>query len=184
MIKNFKLGPKLVALGLMASITATSIVAGMQIHKTNEVNRVKGYLKDFTTPAGYVDLSSITSYYDMKDFDGKYLRKAMEELDVDYVRITDSYIFNGDYEDVFYIMLAFNYNNLLGYDDNGEAVYETFDPIRINSKEGVRYVYPEGFTLKKVPVSVDPISYKSLDDMEVDVSKYSEDSYTLTLNKK
>ena len=184
MVKNLKLGKKLIALCLAASITATGVAAGMQIHKNKEVNRVKGYLSDFTTESGYVDLSSISSYYDIKDFDGKYLREAMEDLDVDYVRITDSYIFNGDYEDVFYIMLAFNYDNLLGYDDNGEPVYETFDPIRINSREGVRYIYPEGFTLKQVPVSVEPISYKSLDDMEVDVSKDSEDSYTLTLNRK
>lgn len=184
MVKNLRLGPKIISLLLAAGIAVGGISAGMKIHKTNEVNRVKGYLEDFTTDEGYVDLSSISSTYKMKDFDGEYLRLAMEELDVDYVRITDSYIFNGDYENEFPIMLAFNYDNLLGYDDNGEPVYETYDPIRINTENGIRYIYPEGFTLKEVVVKTDPISYKDLDDMEVDVQEDCEDSYTLTLNRK
>lgn len=184
MVKNLKLYQKVLALVLAAGITASGIAAGMKLHKTNEVNRVKGYLEDFTTQDGYVDLSSISSTYKIKDFDGEYLRLAMEELDVDYVRITDSYIFNGDYENDFPIMLAFNYNNLLGYDNNGNPVYETYDPIRISTEDGVRYIYPEGFTLKEVVVSIDPVSYKELDDTEVHVSQDSEDSYTLTLNRK
>lgn len=184
MVKNLKLYQKVLALVLAVGITTSGITAGMKLHKTNEINRVKGYLEDFTTQDGYVDLSSISSTYKIKDFDGEYLRLAMEELDVDYVRITDSYIFNGDYETDFPIMLAFNYNNLLGYDNIGNSVYETYDPIRISTEDGVRYIYPEGFTLKEVVVSIEPVSYKELDDTEVHVSKDSEDSYTLTLNRK
>ena len=100
MVKNLKLYQKVLALVLAAGITASGVAAGMKLHKTNEVNRVKGYLEDFTTESGYVDLSSISSTYNIKYFDGEYLRLAMEELDVDYVRITDSYIFNGFFKGI------------------------------------------------------------------------------------
>ena len=183
MVKNLKLGSRLISLALATSI-ALGVSGCMSKFKTEkEVERVKSYLEDFMTEEGYVDLSNISTDYEIYDFDGKYLKLALEEMNVEHVRITDSYVFNGDYVDGFPVMLAFNYNNLLGYDDNGNPVYETYDPIRMSTEDGVDYYYPEGFTLKEVDVLVNPVFYNQLVDREISVKK-QDDSYTLSLNMK
>ena len=155
----------------------------MVILKKKEIERVKSYLEDFMTEEGYVDLSNISTDYEIYSFDGKYLKLALDDMNVEHVRITDSYVFNGDYVDGFPVMLAFNYNNLLGYDNDGNPVYETYDPIRMSSEDGVDYYYPEGFTLVEVKDNVNPIFYNQLEDREVSVKK-QDDSYTLSLNMK
>ena len=183
MVKNFKLGSRLISLALATSIAFGVSGCTGKFKTEKEVERVKTYLEDFMTEEGYVDLSNISTDYEIYDFDGKYLKLALEEMNVEHVRITDSYVFNGDYVDGFPVMLAFNYNNLLGYDDKGNPVYETYDPIRMSTDDGVDYYYPEGFTLKEVDVLVNPVFYNQLNDREVSVKK-QDDSYTLSLNMK
>ena len=183
MVKNLKLGKKITALILTGAIVAGSY-GGFQLYKKNEVNRVKGYLEDFQTEQGYVDLSNISTSYNIKSFDGEALMKAMEELDVTYVRITDEYIYNleeGEYFDGFTQKIAFNYNNLLGYDDNGNPVYEAFEPIRTIKGDKLVYLYPKGFTLTDIKVYEDFIDPDRLDDKKIKVNQYCEDSYSLTL---
>ena len=183
MVKNLKLGSRLISLALATSIAFGVSGCTSKFKDEKEIERVKTYLEDFMTEEGYVDLSNISTDYEIYDFDGKYLKLALEEMNVEHVRITDSYVFNGDYVDGFPVMLAFNYNKLLGYDDNGEPVYETYDPIRMSGPDGVIYYYPKGFTLKEVDVLVNPVFYNQLEDREVSVKK-QDDSYTLSLNKK
>ena len=184
MVKNLKFGKKLLSLALATSIAFSMSGCGKNFSSEKEIDRVKNYLEDFMTESGYVDLSNVSTDYDIKSFDGETLKLALEEMNVSHVRITDSIIFGGDYVDGFPVMLAFNYNNLLGYDDNGNPVYETFEPIRMGTDDGVQYYYPKGFVLKEVIILKDPILYEQLDDREVSVKQHSEDSYTLSLNKK
>lgn len=183
MIKNLKLGKKITALILTGAIVAGSY-GGFQLYKKNEVNRVKGYLEDFQTEQGYVDLTRVGTNYDIKSFNGDALLKAMEELEVTYVRITDEYIYGleeGEYFDGFTQKIAFNYNNILGYDDNGNPVYEAFEPIRTIKGDDLVYLYPKGFTLTDIKVYEDFMLPERLEDKKVKVNQYNEDSYSLTL---
>lgn len=185
MVNNFKFGKRLISLALAASMALSmSGCSNSKFSSENEVNRVKNYLEDFMTDSGYVDLSNVSTEYDIKSFDGSTLKLALEEMDVSHVRITDSIIFGGDYVEGFPVMLAFNYDNLLGYDDNGEPVYETFEPIRMGTDDGVEYYYPKGFVLKEVMILKNPVLYEQLDNKEITVKQHSEDGYTLSLNKK
>ena len=93
MVKNLKLSKKLIAGTLIAAIIGTGI-GGYHMHRNNEIARVKGYLEDFLTEENYVDLSKVSGTYDIRDFDGEYLRKALEEMDIDYVRINDAFIYD------------------------------------------------------------------------------------------
>ena len=123
MVKNLKFGSRLISLVLATSIALSVSGCTSKFKSEREVERVKSYLEDFLTEEGYVDLSNISTDYEIYSFDGKYLKLALDDMNVEHVRITDSYVFNGDYVDGFPVMLAFNYNNLLGYDDNGDSVY-------------------------------------------------------------
>lgn len=181
MVKNIRFGPRVLAL-LLSAVVVIKVGIGSQIKKMNDVYRVKGYLIDFITDDGYVDFSSISTQYDIEDFNGEYLRIALEDMNISFVRMNDVYICDGNKND-FSFMLAFNYDNLLGYDEEGNPVYETFDPIKINDETGVKYVYPQGFTLKKVVVKANPIQVEDLDDYDINVSSHNGKSYTLTLNE-
>ena len=94
MIKNMKLGKRFATGLLTGFILAGAITGGLQLHRTHEVNRVKGYLEDFLTEDNYVDISCVDKNYDIKDFKGEYLRRALQKMDVDYVRIDDTFIFD------------------------------------------------------------------------------------------
>ena len=183
MIKNLKLGKKITALLLTGAIVASGY-GGFQLYKKNEVNRVKGYLEDFQTEQGYVDLTRVGTNYDIKSFDCEYLMKAMEELEVTYVRITDEYIYDleeGEYFDGFTQKIAFNYNNLLGYDNNGNPVYEAIEPIRTIKGDNLVYLYPKGYKLTDIKVYEDFMSPELVKNKKIEVNQYSEDSYSLTL---
>lgn len=180
MVKNLKLGKKITALILTGAIVAGSY-GGFQLYKKSEVNRVKGYLEDFQTEEGYVDFTKISTVYDMKSFKGEYLLEAMEDMDISYIRITDDYIFDGEYYDGFMQKIALNYNNLLGYDDAGNPVYEAFEPIRTIRDGKLLYLYPKGFTLTDIKVYENSIASHCLEDRDIVVNQFNEESYSLTL---
>ena len=75
--KNIKFGKKFIAGILAISIVGSGAVGGFHIYKRSEINRVKGYLEDFLTEDNYVDLSKISTTYDIKNFDGEYLDDAI-----------------------------------------------------------------------------------------------------------
>ena len=90
---HFRFGKKFLA-GIIAASLIGAGIGGFHLYKKQEVARVKGYLEDFLTEDHYVDLSKISTSYDIKGFDGKVLYDALQETDVDYVRITSDYIFD------------------------------------------------------------------------------------------
>ncbi len=183
MVKNFKINKKIIAGALIAAIIGTGI-GGYHMHRNHEVTRVKGYLEDFLTEENYVDLSKITGTYQISDFDGETLRRALEDMDIDYVRINDSFIYDKAHVETFPHMNAVNYNKVV-WNDGHEDIYEMYEPIRVPSESGVTYQIPEGFTLETVEEIANPIRYDELDNKEVVVLKNSyEDSYSLTLEKK
>ena len=183
MVKNFKLSKKIIAGTLIASIIGTGIVS-YHVHKRNEVTRVKGYLHDFLTEDNYVDLSKVSGSYMIENFDGEYLRKALEEMNINYIRINDSFIYDGIHVSIFPHMNAINYNKVV-WNDGIQDIYEMYEPIRIPGSDGVSYQIPEGFTLEKIDEIVEPIRYDELDNKEVIVLKNNyEDSYSLTMEKK
>lgn len=184
MVKNLKLGKSIISLLLAGALTIGGVRVGLSLHRKSEVARVKGYIEDFMTPEGYVDLTRVSTQYDIKSFDGEILQEVLEDMDVSHVRLTDSYVFNGNYVDGFPQKIAFDYDVLLGYDNDGKPVYKAYEPVRMATDEGVEYKYPEGYTLTQVEVLKDPIPYFQLEDKEIHVGKYHEDSYTITLNKK
>ncbi len=181
MIRNIKLSKKLLA-GLIAiSLIGTSF-GGYKIHRSNEIKRVKGYLDDFIVSDNYVDLSKITSTYDIKDFHGEYLYEALQSSQISYVRITDSYIYDGQTVTGFKQKNAVNYNLPLGIDNNGDIQYAMYEPISIPTSTGITYSIPEGYELEDITVIAEPIRYEDLKDKEVVVQKNSyEDSYSLIL---
>ena len=183
MVKNLKLSKRLIAGTLIATIIGTGI-GGYHMHRNNEVARVKGYLEDFLTEENYVDLSKVSGTYDIRDFDGEYLRKALEEMDIDYVRINDAFIYDKDHVETFPHMNAVNYNKVV-WNDGTNDIYEMYEPIRVPTSDGVSYEVPEGFALEKVLEIAEPIRYEELDNREVKVYKNNyEDSYSLTMEKK
>lgn len=183
-MKNLKFGKR-----FLAGVVAVSIIGcgmgGFHLHKRQEVNRVKGYLEDFLTEDNYVDLSKISTSYVIKDFSGEALRDALEEMDVDYVRITDSYIYDDAHVETFTQKNAVNYNNTLWVDKEGNPVYEMYEPIRMSSDDGVTYDIPEGFTLEDIDVIAEPIRFSELDDKTISVNENNyEESYSLEMKRK
>lgn len=183
-MKNLKFGKRFIAGILAASIIGCGI-GGYHLHKRNEINRVKGYLEDFATEDNYVDLSKISTAYEIYDFSGEVLRSALEEMDIDYVRITDSYIYDDVHVETFKQKNAVNYSNVLWTDGNGNPMYEMYEPIRMSSDSGVTYDVPEGFTLEDIDVIAEPIRYSDLNDKTVSVNENNyESSYSLELKRK
>lgn len=184
MIKNFKIGKRFLS-GVIAVSIIGSGMGGLHLYKRYEVNRVKNYLEDFLTEDNYVDLSKINKNYNIKDFSGSDLEKALEELDVRYVRISDAYIYNDDHVEGFIQKSATNYDVILGIDDKGNVVYEGYEPIRYSTDIGVSYEYPDGFELEDILVYAEPIRYNELGNREVKVIDNDyEDSYSLVLGTK
>lgn len=183
-MKNFKFGKRFFA-GIVAVSIIGSSIGAYHIYKKQEVNRVKNYLEDFLTEDNYVDLSKIGMDYDIRGFSGESLEKALMEVDARYVRLTDSYIYDGSHVVPFVQKSAFNYDNVLGIDDNGNTVYEGYEPIRVPSDNGVIYQFPEGFTLEDISVLAEPIRYNELDSKKIVVYNNDyEESRSLSLRNK
>ncbi len=183
MVNNFKINKKIVAGALIAAIIGTGI-GGYHMHRNHEVARVKGYLEDFLTEDNYVDLSKVSGEYKISDFDGDTLRKVLEEMNIDYVRINDAFIYDKNHVLPFTHKNAVNYNKVV-WNDGTQDIYEMYEPIRVPSSKGVTYQIPEGFVLEDVAEIAEPIRYEDLDDKEIRVLKNNyEDSYSLTMEKK
>lgn len=183
-MKNLKFGKRFLA-GVIATSIIGSGICGYHVYRKSEVNRVKGYLEDFLTEDNYVDLSKISSQYDIRDFSGEYLRMALEDMDVSYVRITDSYIYDDAHVETFSQKNAVNYNNVLWTSKDSSPVYEMYEPIRMSDGSLVTYQIPEGFTLEDVEVIAEPIRYEELDNRTVVVNDNDyEESYSLELKRK
>lgn len=183
-MKNLKFGKRFLAGVIAVSIVGCGI-GGFHLYKRHEVNRVKGYLEDFLTEENYVDLSKISRDYDIKDFSGEALRGALEELDIDYVRINDSYIYDDAHVETFSQKNAVNYGNVLWVDKDGNPIYEMYEPIRMSDGSGVSYDIPEGFVLEDIDVIAEPIRYDSLDDKTISVNENNyEYSYSLEMKRK
>lgn len=184
-VKNLKFGKRFVAGLLAVSLIGGGIVGGIHIYKRSEINRVKGYLEDFLTDDNYVDLSKISTSYNIRNFDGEYLDDAMDELGIKYVRITDTYVYDGAHVTPFKQMNAVNYDNVYFTDKEGNQYYEMYEPIRINGEDGVQYIIPDGFTLEESSAVVEPYRYYRLEDTEVVVRENDyEESYSLSLERK
>ena len=182
---NLKFGKKFVAGLLALSIIGGTSFGGFHLYKKSEGSRVKGDLEDVLTEDNYVDLSKISKAYNINNFNGEYLDDAMEELGVKYVRLTDTYVYNGSHVTPFKTVGAINYNNVTWIDDNGNKYYEMYEPIRVPSEDGVQYIYPEGFELILTDVVAEPYRYYRLEDTTVVVHENDyDDSYSLSLEKK
>lgn len=183
--KNIRFGKMFISGIVATSIIGTSVIGGFHLYKRSEINRVKGYLEDFLTEDNYVDLSKISTDYSIRNFDGEYLDDAMEELGVKYVRITDTYVYDGNHVTPFVQMNAVNYDKVLFTDKDGNIYYEMYEPVRNVSSEGVYYSVPDGFELEEISVIAEPYRYERLADTEVVVNKNDyEDSYSLSLERK
>lgn len=184
-IKEFKIGKKIIAGFLTASIIGTSGIVGFHLYKENEIKRVKSYLNDFRTEENYVDMSKISCDYDIKGFDGKILAEALRELDVSYVRFNDSYIYDGKHVTGFEQKTATDYTKLIGIDKDGKEVYVGYEPIRAIIDGEIEYIYPDTYTLEDIHVYHEPIRYDEIDSKEVVViANDYEESYSLVLENK
>lgn len=184
-MSNLKFGKRFIAGLLAMSLISGATYGGLHLYKRHEIGRVKGYLEDFLTEDNYVDLSKVSCAYNIKGFDGEYLDDAMEELGVKYVRLTDTYVYNGSHVTPFQTMSSINYDNVSWIDDNGNVYYEMYEPIRVPGENGVEYIYPEVYELIETDVVTEPYRYYRLDDTEVVVVKNDYDeSYSLSLEKK
>lgn len=183
-MKNLKFGKRFFAGILAASIIGCSM-GSYHIYKKHEINRVKGYLEDFLTEDNYVDLSKISTSYHIEDFSGVFLKSALEEMDIDYVRITDYYIYDDAHVETFSQKNAVNYDSVLWTDSDGKPVYEMYEPIRMNDGTGISYQLPDGFILEDIEVIAEPTRYSELDDKMITVSENNyEESYSLELKRK
>ncbi len=184
-IKEFKIGKKIIAGFLTASIIGTSGIVGFHLYKENEIKRVKGYLEDFLTEDNYVDMSKISGDYSIKGFDGSILRDVLNEMNIEYVRFNDSYIYNQSHVEGFDQVTATDYSKIIGKDDKNQIVYMGYEPIREPDSSGIKYIYPENYTLEEIHVYAEPIRYDELDDRKVVVVENDyENSYSLILEKK
>lgn len=185
MVKNIKFKKSILVKVLALSIIGYSGYQAFQLHKNNEIKRVKGYLEDFLTEDNYVDLSKISSDYNITNFSGETLSDVLKDSDIDYVRLTDSYVYNGSHVTSFKQKSAINYNNLIGTLDNGESVYEGYEPIRNSIDGNVTYDIPNEYTLEDIYVNAEPVRYNELENMEINVIENNyEDSYSLVLERK
>ncbi|HAB67191.1 MAG TPA: hypothetical protein DCE23_07475 [Firmicutes bacterium] len=181
MARKFKFGRRFAA-GLIALSIVGSGLGAMKLYKVSQINRVKGYLEDFLNEDNYVDLSKITSMYDISDFKGEYLYEALRISDIRFVRIADTYIYDGAHVETFEEKCAFNYDHVIGTTDSGEVVYEGYQPIIIPTDDGVTYSVPEGYELQDINVIAEPLRYDKLKDKEIKVVENEyEDSYSLYL---
>ena len=174
MVKNLKFGKKFVAGLLTVGILTGATFGGLELYKTHEVNRVKGYLEDFLTEDNYVDISCVDKNYGIKGFKGEFLREALEDMDVKYVRIDDTFVFDiydGVHVGTFKTMVAYR-----------EETDEYYDPIRISTDHGIDYIYPEGFKLIELELTPEPFDYERLDGTKVEVYN-EEDSDRLMLRR-
>lgn len=184
-MSNLKFGKKFVAGLLALSIIGGATWGGFHLYKKHEINRVKGYLEDFLTEDNYVDLSKVSTSYNIRNFDGEYLDDAMEELGIKYVRLTDTYVYDGSHVTPFQTLSAINYDSVSWVDEDGNPYYEMYEPIRVPSEGGVGYIYPEGFELIETDVVTEPYRYYRLENTEVVVRENDyDDSYSLSLEKK
>ena len=188
MIKNLRVSKKIACALLSVGIVASGTLGGMKLYKTHEVNRVKGYLNDFLTEENYVDLSKISTAYDIKGFSGETLYEALQGVHPRYVRIGDEYIFDiydGVVVTPFKQMTAMDKSQLMGYDDDGNPVYVGYEPIRNSGDDGISYDYPDGYELEEVSVIQEPFDYERLFDREIVVRENEyEKSYSLSLERK
>lgn len=183
-INNLKFGKRFVAGVLALSITGGLIYGGIQLHKKCEVSRVKGYLEDFVTEENYVDLSKVTSDYKIRNFSGEALIQAMEDTGVDYVRLNDSYIYDGATVTPFTQITAINYDKVLWTDQYDNTYYEQYEPIRATSPDGVMYAVPNGYELEKVKIYAEPTRYEKIEnDKIIVIDNDYEDSYSLILKR-
>ena len=184
-MSNLKFGKRFIAGLLAVSIIGGATWGGFHLYKKSEISRIKGYLEDFLTEDNYVDLSKVSTSYDIRSFNGEYLDDAMEELGIKYVRLTDTYVYDGSHVTPFQTMSAINYDNVSWVDEDGNKYYEMYEPIRVPGEDGVEYIYPEGFKLLETDVVTEPYRYYRLDDTRVVVNENDyEDSYSLSLEKK
>ncbi len=182
---NLKFGKRFVAGLLAVSLIGGATWGGFHLYKKSEIGRIKGYLEDFLTEDNYVDLSKVSKAYEIKSFNGEYLDDAMDELGVKYVRLTDTYVYDGKHVTPFQTMSAINYDKVIYVDKDGNEYYDMYEPIRVPGENGVEYVYPEGYELIETDVIAEPYRYYRLDDTEVVVRENNyEDSYSLSLEKK
>ena len=175
MVKNLKFGKKFVCTLLSVGIIAGVTVGGMKLYKTHEVNRVKGYLDDFLTEDNYVDISCVDKNYGIKGFDGKYLREALEDTDIDYVRIDDTFVFDiydGVHIGTFKTIWAYN-----------EELDRYIDPTRVKTEDGIEYIYPDGYKLVELELTPEPFDYERLDGVKVEVVNESEDYDRLRIRR-
>ena len=184
-MSNLKFGKKFVAGLLAVSLIGGSVWGGFHLYKKSEIGRIKGYLEDFLTEDNYVDLSKVSTAYDIRSFNGEYLDDAMDELGVKYVRLTDTYVYDGKHVTPFQTVSAINYDKVIYEDKDGNKFYEMYEPIRVPGENGVEYIYPEGFKLIETDVVEEPYRYYRLEDTEVVVRENNyEESYSITLEKK
>ncbi len=182
---NLKFGKRFVAGLLAVSLIGGATWGGFHLYKKSEIGRIKGYLEDFLTEDNYVDLSKVSKAYEIKSFNGEYLDDAMDELGVKYVRLTDTYVYDGKHVTPFQTMSAINYDRVIYVDKDGNEYYDMYEPIRVPGENGVEYVYPEGYELIETDVIAEPYRYYRLDDTEVVVRDNDyDDSYSLSLEKK
>ena len=182
---NLKFGKRFVAGLLAVSLIGGATWGSFHLYKKSEIGRIKGYLEDFLTEDNYVDLSKVSKAYEIKSFNGEYLDDAMDELGVKYVRLTDTYVYDGKHVTPFQTMSAINYDKVIYVDKDGNEYYDMYEPIRVPGENGVEYVYPEGYELIETDVIAEPYRYYRLDDTEVVVRDNDyDDSYSLSLEKK
>lgn len=181
MLKNLVIKKSL----LVGTMSLSILGSNYRVVKDPEVIRVKGYLEDFLTEDNYVDLSKISTSYDIKNFSGEDLAKALSDSDIKYVRITDDYIYDGKHVEPFLQKTAMNYKHILGIDDNFKIVYEGYEPIRNVVDGSLVYEIHKGYKLTDIEVIAEPVRYDELASKEIVVTENDyEDSYSLSLKRK
>ena len=184
-MSDIKFGKRFVAGLLAISLIGGASFGGFHLYKRSEIGRIKGYLEDFLTEDNYVDLSKVSKAYDIRSFNGEYLDDAMDELGVKYVRLTDTYVYDGKHVTAFETMSAVNKDKVIYVDQDGNEYYDMYEPIRVPGENGVEYIYPEGYELIETDVITEPYRYYRLEDTEVVVRENNyEESYSISLEKK
>lgn len=184
MVKDLKFGKRFIAGVLALSLVGVSM-GSFHVQKKNDYNRVKGYLEDFLTEDNYVDLSKVSRLYKIENFDGDVLKEVLEDTDIDYVRITDSFIDKDENGGPYKVMSAINYDDILFTSDDGTVYYNMYEPMRSVDDSKVIYSIPNGFTLIETLDNSKPIGLDDLDNAEVKVIENDyEESYSLVLERK